>query len=79
MVPEFEEQLAKLKIGELSQPFKTRYGWHLVQVLEQRSYDKTDEMKQQECAQQIRSSKAEEERELWLRRLRDQAYVDVRL
>jgi peptidyl-prolyl cis-trans isomerase SurA len=77
--PEFEQVLADLKIGELSQPFKTRYGWHLAEVTEERSYDKTDEMKQQECQQQIRASKAEEERELWLRKLRDQAYVDIRL
>lgn len=76
--PEFEQPLSKLKIGELSEPFKTRYGWHIAEVLERRSYDKTDDVKQQECQQQIRASKAEEERELWLRRLRDQAYVDVR-
>ena len=77
--PEFEQVLADLKIGELSQPFKTRYGWHLAEVTEERSYDKTDEMKQQDCQQQIRASKAEEERELWLRKLRDQAYVNIRL
>jgi peptidyl-prolyl cis-trans isomerase SurA len=76
--PEFEQPLSKLKIGELSEPFKTRYGWHIAEVLERRSYDKTDDVKQQECQQQIRASKAEEERELWLRRLRDQAYVDIR-
>ena len=79
LVPEFEQELATLKIGELSEPFKTRYGWHLAQVLEERSYDKTEEVKQQDCQRQIRASKAEEERELWARRLRDQAYVDIRV
>jgi peptidyl-prolyl cis-trans isomerase SurA len=78
-VPEFEQEVEKLKVGELSQPFKTRYGWHLVQVVDRRSHDMTDELKRQRCAEQVRNSKGEEERELWLRRLRDQAYVDVRI
>jgi len=79
VVPEFEEQLAKLDIGELSEPFQTRYGWHLVQVTDRRSHDATDELKQQQCVRQLRVNKAEEERELWLRRLRDQAFVDIKI
>ena len=47
-------------------------------MLERRSHDTTDEVKREDCAREIRASKAEEERELWLRRLRDQAFVDVR-
>ena len=77
-VPEFEEAIAALPLNELSQPIKSRFGWHLAQVLERRSYDTTDEMKRTQCARQIRAAKAEEERELWLRRLRDQAFVDIR-
>jgi peptidyl-prolyl cis-trans isomerase SurA len=77
-VPEFEEALASLPINELSQPVKSRFGWHLIEVLERRSYDTTDEVKREQCARQIRATKAEEERELWARRLRDQAYVDIR-
>ena len=77
-VPEFEEALAELPLNELSQPLKTRFGWHLIEVLERRSYDTTDEVKRQQCARQIRATKAEEERELWARRLRDQAFVDIR-
>jgi peptidyl-prolyl cis-trans isomerase SurA len=77
-VPEFEETLANLPINELSEPIKSRFGWHLVEVLERRSHDTTDEVKRDQCARQIRQAKAEEERELWLRRLRDQAYVSIR-
>ena len=77
-VPEFEQALAELPLNELSQPIKTRFGWHLIQVLERRSHDTTDEMKREQCARQIRAAKAEEERELWARRLRDQAFVDIR-
>jgi len=77
-VPEFEQTIANLPLNELSEPIKSRFGWHLVEVLERRSHDTTDEVKRDQCARQIRASKAEEERELWLRRLRDQAFVDVR-
>jgi peptidyl-prolyl cis-trans isomerase SurA len=76
--PEFEQAIAALPLDELSQPFKSSFGWHLVEVLERRSYDTTDEMKRMQCARQIRAAKAEEERELWVRRLRDQAFVDIR-
>lgn len=78
-VPEFENALASLEIGELSEPFKTRYGWHLLQIVEERTYDTTDELKARRCEREIRASKAEEERELWLRQLRDEAFVERRL
>ncbi len=77
-VPEFEDAMAALQINELSPPIKTRFGWHLIEVLERRSHDTTDEVKRTQCARQIRAAKAEEEREMWVRRLRDQAFVDVR-
>jgi peptidyl-prolyl cis-trans isomerase SurA len=77
-VPEFEQALAQMPLNTLSEPIKTRFGWHLVEVLERRSHDTTDEVKREECVRQIRAGKGEEERELWLRRLRAQAFVDVR-
>jgi peptidyl-prolyl cis-trans isomerase SurA len=70
--------LANLPLKQLSEPIKSRFGWHLVEVLERRSHDMTDENKRETCARQIRATKAEEERELWARRLRDQAFVDIR-
>jgi peptidyl-prolyl cis-trans isomerase SurA len=78
-VPEFEKVIAKLKVGEISQPFQTRYGWHIAEVTDARSHDVSDEVKQQRCQQEIRTSKAQDEREIWLQRLRDQAYVDLRM
>jgi peptidyl-prolyl cis-trans isomerase SurA len=77
-VPEFEQAMANLELKQLSEPVKSRFGWHLIEVLERRSHDTTDENKRLDCARQIRAAKAEEERELWLRRLRDQAFVDIR-
>jgi peptidyl-prolyl cis-trans isomerase SurA len=78
-VPEFAEKLKELEIGELSEVFRTRFGYHIVEVLERRTHDTTDELKEQRCLTEMREAKAEEEREMWARRLRDQAYVDIRL
>jgi peptidyl-prolyl cis-trans isomerase SurA len=78
-VPEFTEVLTQLQPGVISEPFRTRFGWHIVEVTDRRTYDTTDEMKREGCVEQIRAGKAQEEREMWLRRLRDQAFVDIRL
>jgi len=78
LVPEFEKVVAALPLKTLSEPIQSRYGWHIAEVLERREHDTTDEVKRDECMRAIRQSKAEEERELWLRRLRDQAFVDLR-
>ncbi|MBS0578467.1 MAG: peptidylprolyl isomerase [Proteobacteria bacterium] len=77
-VPEFEQVLASLKDNEISMPFHTQYGWHIVQVLGHRRYDNTDELKRRQAMEAIRASKADEETELWLRRMRDEAYVEFK-
>jgi peptidyl-prolyl cis-trans isomerase SurA len=77
-VPEFEQELAKLQDGEISEPFKTQYGWHILQVLGHREFDATDEVKRRKAMEAIRASKADEETEIWLRRLRDEAYVEFK-
>jgi len=78
LVPEFEKVLETLPLHQVSEPIQSRYGWHIAEVLDRREHDTTDEVKRDECGRSIRQSKAEEERELWLRKLRDQAYVDIR-
>jgi peptidyl-prolyl cis-trans isomerase SurA len=78
-VPEFEKVLASLDENEISEPFRTQYGWHIVQVLGRRQYDTTEELKRRRVAEEIRNSRVDEETELWLRRLRDEAYVEYKL
>ncbi|MCW5571929.1 MAG: peptidylprolyl isomerase [Steroidobacteraceae bacterium] len=78
-VPEFEAQLAALKQDEISEPFHTQFGWHILQVLGHREIDNSNEMKRQRAYVALRESKAEEETELWLRRLRDEAYVELKM
>jgi len=78
-VPEFDKAIADLKPNEISEPFKTRYGWHIVQLLGTRTYDSTADVRRQRAYAAIRESKADEETELWLRRLRDEAFVELKM
>ena len=78
-VPEFEQNVGALKEKEISEPFKTQFGWHIVQLLGRREFDNTDELKRKHAADEIRASNADEETELWLRRMRDEAYVEYRI
>ena len=76
--PEFEQMIAASEIGELSEPFRTMFGWHILEVLERRVYDNTEDLKESRCIQRIREGKMADETELWLRRIRDEAFVDMR-
>jgi peptidyl-prolyl cis-trans isomerase SurA len=75
--PTFTAAVEKLKVGEISEPFKTRYGWHIAQLIGRRNHDETQEVQRMEALEAIRASKADEDTELWLQRLRDDAYVKV--
>lgn len=79
MVPEFEEQLNKLAKGEVSPVFQSRFGWHIVQLQQQRQHDNTEEQQSLSAQKAIKQRMVEEEHQLWLRRLRDEAFVEVRL
>lgn len=78
-VPQFEQQLDGLAENEISKPFRTQYGWHIIQLLGRRQHDITDDKMREQVYAQLRESKAEEETELWLRRLRDEAFVEYRM
>ncbi len=79
MVPEFETVMDSLSINEVSQPFKSRFGWHVVQVLERRQHDNTDTALRTQATQYIKQRKVEEELQSWQRQLRDEAYIENRL
>jgi len=78
-VPEFEEVADKLEIGVLSKPFRSRFGWHILEVMDRRVYDNTEDLKESNCVQRVRNGKLNNETELWARRIRDEAYVDTRI
>ncbi|HKD52693.1 MAG TPA: peptidylprolyl isomerase [Steroidobacteraceae bacterium] len=76
--PEFEQAIENLKDNEISPPFQTQFGWHIVQMLGHRRFDNSDELKRRQAVEAIRASKADEETELWLRQMRDEAYVEYK-
>jgi peptidyl-prolyl cis-trans isomerase SurA len=75
----FEDTVNGLEIGEVSEPFQSQFGWHIVEVLERRQHDTTDDVKRQQAMMAIRDSKVNEETELWLRQMRDESFVEYRL
>ena len=78
-VPEFEAVVNDAEIGVISEPFRTRFGWHIVEVTDRRIYDNTEDVKRNNCDLRIRNGKMEEETQLWIRRIRDEAFVDIRI
>jgi peptidyl-prolyl cis-trans isomerase SurA len=77
-VPEFEKAMTELAIGEISEPVRSPFGWHLIQVLERRDQDVTQERQKLQARQAIRERKAEEAFQDWVRQIRDSAYVELR-
>lgn len=77
-VPEFEEAINKLKVGEIGM-VQTQFGWHLIQVLERRNTDVSEQQKRQQARISIGTFKSEELYQDWLRQLRDRAFIEYRL
>jgi len=79
VVPEFQRVMDKLKPGEISEPFKSPFGWHLLQVLARRQHDDTEQARRGAARAKIRKRKLDEALQEWLRRLREEAYVQYHL
>ena len=79
LVPPFEEAMNKLAVNEISAPIQTQFGWHMIQVLGRENQDNSEQFKKDKIREEIRKRKIEEETELWLRRLRDEAFVEIDL
>ncbi|MFL9926488.1 peptidylprolyl isomerase [Herbaspirillum lusitanum] len=77
-VPEFERAMNELKVGEVSQPIESPFGFHLIQVVERKTDDASKERARQAARQAIRERKVEEATEDWMRQIRDRAYVEYR-
>jgi peptidyl-prolyl cis-trans isomerase SurA len=78
-VPQFEKAMNELKDNQISQPVRTQFGWHVIQVIERRSQDMSKEAARLKARQEIRAKKADEAYQDWIRELRDRAYVELRL
>ena len=78
-LPQFEKVIKSLKPGETSTPFQTPLGWHIIQLLDVRQADANLERRRLAARQGLRARKSDEAYDEWVRQLRDQAYVDIRL
>ena len=79
LVPEFREAMADTPQGVLSKPFQTQYGWHVLEVLGRRATDSTSQAREQQAMNVLRNRKYDEELQTWLRQIRDEAYVEIKL
>lgn len=78
-VPQFEEVMKQLAPGEISMPFRSQYGWHILQVQDRRNQDMSDLMIRNQAANLLRSRRFEEELQVWMQEIRDEAYVELKL
>ena len=78
-VPPFEQAMKKLKIGEVSEPVQTSFGWHLIVVDERRTQDMAEQFQRNQVRQRIFAQRSEASFEAWLQQLRNQSYIDNRL
>lgn len=78
-VAEFEEAMKNTPINGISRPFKSQFGWHILQVLERRKEDMSDKMKRNQAANVLRARRFDEEFQLWLTQIREEAYVEIKL
>lgn len=78
-VPQFEKAMNELKDNQISEPVRSPFGWHIIQVLERRKQDMSKEAARLKARQEIRARKADEAYQDWIRELRDRAYVEYRL
>lgn len=78
MVPEFEEKMKSTPVGQVSAPFQTQFGWHILQVTDTRQQDMTEEYQERMARQILGERQFETELDSWLRELRANAYVEIK-
>ena len=79
MVPAFEKGMNALAVGEVSEPVRSGFGWHLIQVLERRDQDITEKVQRKNARDALRARKLDPAMQAWIRRIRDEAFVEIRL
>lgn len=78
MVPEFRDMMMATPRGQVSAPFQSQFGWHILQVMDEREVDMTDEMREQQARNLLQNRKFDEELQTWLQEIRDEAYVEIK-
>jgi len=75
-VPRFEKVMNSLKLKQTSEPFSSQFGWHIIQVLERRQQDESTQLLESKARQELHKRKADKDLQRWLRRIRDESYVE---
>ncbi|EHQ56317.1 parvulin-like peptidyl-prolyl isomerase [gamma proteobacterium HIMB55] len=78
MVPEFETAMAGAEIGVITDPVRSEFGWHILEVTDRRTENFAEQVRRNQVANFLRESKYEEELENWLREIREEAFVDIK-
>jgi peptidyl-prolyl cis-trans isomerase SurA len=78
MVPEFQNVMDSTAVNTLSQPFESQFGWHILEVLERRQEDMSDTVVRNRAGEMLHKRKYQEELDAWLRKIRDEAFVDIK-
>jgi peptidyl-prolyl cis-trans isomerase SurA len=77
-VPEFEQTMNSIAIDEVSEPFRSQFGWHILQVTERREQDFSDNILRNGAENMLRQRKFEEELQVWLQEIRDEAFIEIK-
>lgn len=77
-VPEFEKAISELEIGTISEPIRTQYGWHIIEVTGQRKEDFSSEILRNQATNQLRQRKYAEELQAWMEEIRTEAFIDIK-
>ncbi len=78
-VPQFEQVMNRIPVSEISEPFRSQFGWHILQVTERRSEDFSQDIKKRQATAILRERKFDEELQLWLQQIRSEAFVDIKI
>ena len=78
-VPKFQTTMEATETGQISEPFRSQFGWHVLQVTERRDQDFSKEIRSNQASSFLRQSKFEEELQIWLQEIRDEAFIDIRV
>lgn len=77
-MPIFEQTMSSIVLNEISEPFQSQFGWHILQVTDRRMQDFSDKILRNKADNLLRQRKYSEELQVWLQKIRDEAYVEIK-
>jgi peptidyl-prolyl cis-trans isomerase SurA len=77
-VPEFEQTMGSIALNEVSAPFSSQFGWHILQVTDRRNEDFSTNIMRNRAQNMLRERKYEEELQVWLQEIRDEAFIEIK-